>query len=108
MPNSTPRTKEVGMMLVAVWCAFGIATNTKADDGVWSTDDSTFAQANVFCTRTYVCVPAQDVVYGADKKIASTPPQLVRGVCSADGGPADSCNTCLTIPPTDKCEWHLE
>ena len=77
-----------------------------AEDGVWTTDDS-FAQINVFCTRMYKCVPGVDVLHGSDTKIISTPPKIVQGVCSAGGGPADSCNDCLTNPPSDKCEWHL-
>jgi hypothetical protein len=36
------------------------------------------------------------------------PKQTIVGVCSAGGGPADSCNECLTTPPSDPCEWHWE
>ena len=51
----------------------------------------------------------QDVMSDADcKKVYTNPParRLVNGVCSAGGGPVDSCNECLTNPPDDACEYH--
>ena len=97
-------------MLVSFTVLFGVghAAVVEAEEGLWSTDESIFAQMNVFCTRTYVCGPSTDIVYGSDKKVVSTSPRLVQGVCSTGNGPIDSCNVCLTNPPTERCEWHLE
>ena len=78
-----------------------------AEEGVWTPYDN-FAQLNVMCTRVYYCGPKDDVMYSADKKIVATANALVAGVCSADGGPIDGCNTCLTSEPKEKCVWHLE
>lgn len=89
--------------IVAV-ASFAPAT---AEDGVWTPDDN-FSQVNVACTRVYTCGPISSVMYGDDKKLVSTAPKIVWGVCSAGDGPVDSCNACLTTPPTEKCEWHLE
>jgi hypothetical protein len=93
------------------WKLLGILTSITspafADAGVWSTS-SQFQQINVFCQRVYTCGPSQDILRGADTKLVVTSPKLVSGVCSAGAGPADSCNTCLTNPPTVNCEWHLE
>lgn len=78
-----------------------------AENGVW-TPEPNFAQVNVACSRVYRCAPATDVLHSADTKVVSTSPKLVWGVCSASGGAVDSCNTCLTNPPADRCEWHTE
>jgi hypothetical protein len=79
----------------------------RAEDGVWS-PTNTVAQVNVACTRVYLCTPGKDILHSSETKVTTTPPKLVFGVCSAGGGPIDSCNDCLTNPPRDKCEWHLE
>jgi hypothetical protein len=105
--SPTTCTNKVGLILAAIaWAAVGV-TAVKAEVGAWSTEDTIFTQVNVFCIRNYICGPAEDVLYSADQRIVSTSSKPVRGVCSADGGPADSCNVCLTNPPTEKCEWHL-
>lgn len=78
-----------------------------AADGVWTTTE-TFAQANVACFRVYTCGPASDILRDANTHVVSTAPKTVWGVCSAGGGAVDSCNVCLTSPPAEKCEWHLE
>jgi hypothetical protein len=78
-----------------------------AETGEWVPQES-FAQVNIACTRVYFCQPMTDVLHSEDTKIMKTPNQLVWGICSADGGPVDSCNSCLTNSPTQSCEWHLE
>jgi hypothetical protein len=83
------------------------ASSATADIGTWVAN-SDFAQINVFCTRVYKCVPAEDILHSSDSKVVTTDPVLVRGVCSAGDGPADGCNVCLTNNPTSACEWHLE
>jgi hypothetical protein len=85
----------------------GEAAEACAEEGVWTPNDD-FAQINVFCTRVYKCGPSTDIVYGGDKKLVFSSPKLVQGVCSASGGAADSCNECLTNPPQEICEWHLQ
>lgn len=96
------------MRLLIAFCATVIALPTAAvaEDGVWVTEDS-FAQVNAYCTRVYKCAPSRDVLHGSDTRLVLSSPKLVTGVCSAGGGAVDSCNECLTNPPTDKCEWHL-
>jgi hypothetical protein len=32
--------------------------------------------------------------------------ETVTGACSADGGPVDSCNKCLTSPPNYTCHYR--
>lgn len=85
----------------------GVAMSAHGEDGTWSPTDTT-AQVNVACTRVYTCGPNQDVMYGGNKRLVATPNKLVWGVCSAGSGPVDSCNVCLTNPPAEKCQWHLE
>ncbi len=93
--------------------ALGIsATAVTADDGIWS-PSSTITQINLACGRMYVCTPPLSVTYRANQKIVSTPPRMIFGVCSAwdersESGRADSCNICVTNPPADRCEWHIE
>jgi hypothetical protein len=68
--------------------------------GFWTTEDS-FAKDKDFCTRVYTCRPPHEM-----SDVITTPAELVRGVCSADGDPADSCKICSTNPPNTKCKWH--
>jgi hypothetical protein len=68
------------------------------------------------CYRNYVCVSwneahgQQTMGDASCKRIYNNPPakRRVRGVCSAGGGAADSCNECLTNPPDDQCQYHYE
>lgn len=99
---------KLGLLIAAsVSVVVTTAAVVFANDGVWTTTE-TFAQANVACFRVYTCWPASDILHDASTHVVSTPPKTVWGVCSAGGGPVDSCNVCLTNPPTEKCEWHLE
>jgi hypothetical protein len=77
-----------------------------AESGVWVADEQ-FAQINVACKRLYRCTTGQDILHDSNTVVRVTPPESVWGVCSAGGGPADSCNECLTNPPTTLCEWHV-
>jgi hypothetical protein len=77
-----------------------------ADTGKWYPEEQ-FAQVNVACVRVYVCRPGIDILHGSDTKLEVSAPERMWGVCSAGGGPADSCNHCLTNPPTKACEWKL-
>ncbi|MBA8881093.1 hypothetical protein FHW16_004828 [Phyllobacterium myrsinacearum] len=78
-----------------------------AEEGVWS-PTNVIAQINLGCTRVYTCGPKEDVVHDGAHKVVGNGPKLVIGVCSAGDGPIDSCNDCLTTPPTDACDWHLQ
>jgi hypothetical protein len=97
--------KILACLSVSLW--FMSAVSAVAEIGDWTTEE-TFAQANVACFRVYKCGPNEDVMYGGDKKIVASTPRTVWGICSAAGGPPDSCNECLTNPPADACEWHLQ
>jgi hypothetical protein len=59
------------------------------------------------CTRIYACGEEIDVTADNCHPVYTYPPRkrAVAGECSAGGGPADSCNECRTIPPSDPCEW---
>jgi hypothetical protein len=93
-------------------CATAIAgifvtTLAKADgEGVWEAGN--WAQINVGCFQTWVCEPTEDMLIRLDQVIVKTPPNMQVGVCSAGGGPADSCNACLTTPPEEPCLWRIE
>lgn len=85
--------------------------------GEWSAN-SDFSSGGVLpvCSRVYVCMSqneaaGQSTMSSADcSRVYTYPPpkRTVNGVCSAGGGPADSCNACLTSPPSDPCEYHYE
>lgn len=84
-----------------------VINGARAETGAW-TPASSFSQLNVACSRKYTCGPKEDVIYSADSKVVQTAPKTVWGVCSAGTGPIDTCNICLTNPPTERCEWHVE
>src|SRR5450631_2551640 len=86
---------------------FVASTVCLADSGTWVKQED-FAQLNVFCQRLYICRPDQDILIGSGSKLVTTPATTVRGVCSAGSGPTDSCNECLTNPPSQSCEYHIE
>jgi hypothetical protein len=93
--------------LLAVPALVANLHSAMAETGTWYPDDS-FMQVNVACSRRYVCAPATDILHDPNSRVVTTSPALVWGVCSASDGPADSCNVCLTNPPTSACEWHME
>lgn len=95
------------VVLLATSSIIAAASSVLADDGLWSASDD-FAQVNLACFRVYTCGPASDIIYDENSRLVSTPPQTVWGVCSVGGGAIDSCNVCLTNPPTRRCEWRLE
>ena len=68
-----------------------------------------FNSIGFVCSRIYACSPEVDTMYPAGcERVWDYPPprRNVGGVCSAGGGPVDSCNACLTNPPSDPCDWH--
>jgi hypothetical protein len=88
------------------------ATAVIAGDGIW-TPSSDIIQIDKACSRFYTCTPPLSVTYKPNQKIVSTYPRMVFGVCSAGDGPGErgrvgSCSICLTTPPPDRCEWHIE
>jgi hypothetical protein len=111
-------------ILAAVLAIFGFTSQTWADDdnchkgniqGEWVAQQVVPGEGVLpICSRWYACedynvAHGQDVMSDADcKKVYTNPParRLVNGVCSAGGGPVDSCNECLTNPPDDVCEYH--
>ncbi len=76
------------------------------EPGIW-VKQKNFAQVNVACVQTYTCHPKEDVLHPDDVYVAVSKPELITGVCSAAGGPAGSCNECLTTPPKTSCVWEL-
>ena len=78
--------------------------------GAWSPESNFTANPipSLGCYRMYICGPEQQVMYDANCRLAATPPLGVTGVCTAGGGDISSCNACLTNPPSDPCQWHLE
>lgn len=86
----------------------GISTTAYSRDkttkyeGTWAVQ-KTFTQLNVACIKTYICTPKQAILHSADSKVSRPDPKAVTGVCSAAGGPVDSCDQCLTTPPNDEC-----
>jgi hypothetical protein len=98
--------------------AWGDCPKNKHIEGEWSADSSfnSGPLPSMPCTRDYVCVSYNEA-HGQStmsdpscKRVYNYPPgkRQVSGVCSAGGGPADSCNSCLTNPPSDPCEYHYE
>jgi len=88
------------------------ATAVVAEDGIW-TPAPMFAQVERACIRQYRCVVPLSLRYNANQRVVSTPERTVYGICSAGdnlplGSPKDACNVCLTNPPPDRCEWHVE
>ena len=76
-------------------------------EGVWAAGPVNTGPLPSFCSRVYSCGPRDTVMTDADCKMMSTPKETVRGACSAGRGPVDSCNECLTNPPSTPCEWWL-
>lgn len=66
-----------------------------------------FTQTNIACFRTYVCRPAEAMVYSGDVQLRLTEPKIVWGICVAGSGPIDGCNECATNPPDQSCSWTL-
>jgi hypothetical protein len=102
----------MNVIIAARICACSIillaAGNASAPQvGKWAKSGAP-AQINTFCVQVWSCGPSHDVVYDASKTLVSTPNDSTRGVCSAGGGAIDSCNVCLSSPPTRSCLWHLE
>jgi hypothetical protein len=91
--------------------------NAGTIQGAWSAD-SDFSAGGILpvCSRFYVCVSQNEAAgqntmsRGDCHRVYSYPParRSVNGVCVAGGGPVDSCNGCLTNPPSDPCEYHYE
>lgn len=102
-----PLSKRAAVLLEVFVINLVLLNTARAETGRWAAN-SAFAQINVFCQRLYTCSPAQDILYDSKKKLVVTGPKTVRGVCSAGSGPVDACNECLTNPPNEACEWHLQ
>ena len=91
------------VVLIAV-----VATSADATEkGIWVKSSLPAAQVNVACTQVWECSIGQDIVHSDDTYVWRTPNKLTVGVCSAAGGPPDSCNECLASPPSESCEWEL-
>ena len=80
---------------------------TDRSPGRW-TEHGSFTQINVFCRQAWRCIPGVDVLHPSGTTVVTTPDEVTNGTCSADGGPADSCNTCVTGEPNTPCEYWLE
>jgi hypothetical protein len=62
---------------------------------------------NVACFQVWKC-DSGPVLHAPNFRVVTTPNKQTTGVCSAGSGPIDSCNNCVTAPPTEKCEYWLE
>lgn len=74
--------------------------------GKWK--DGSFSQVHTYCIQTWMCIPGEDVLHGPDTFVATSPNELVTGVCNAGDGAIDSCNLCSSSPPVSPCEYWLE
>lgn len=81
-----------------------LAKNLLAEDGIWVKTDA-FTQVNLTCYQVWICRPKDSILHQGD--LVTSKPESIRGMCSAAGGPIDSCNTCLTNPPAKKCSWSI-
>jgi hypothetical protein len=97
----------VAWSLVAEADAYAGERIGKTQAGTWVREEP-FTQAHVFCFQTWTCVPGKPIIHSANTSIVTTSSKVVRGVCNAAGGPADSCNFCASNAPSDRCEWWLE
>lgn len=75
---------------------------TFAESGVWIKGN--WAQVNTYCTQTYLCNPSTSILHSADTVVRTSDPVLKIGVCNTSGGAIDSCNSCSSAKPTEKCE----
>lgn len=92
------------LLLLLTIPSFGYAqTHTP---GTWIKRGA-FSQANVACFQVWTC-DSGPVLHPPKTTVVTTPDKTTTGVCSADGGPKDSCNSCVTGRPSDKCEYWLE
>jgi hypothetical protein len=100
--------------LVLLCCTFLFLNNAAVaadppthSPGQW-VQHGDFAQANVACIQVWRCTQGVDVLHPGGTRIVTTPDKSTIGTCSAGGGAADSCNACITGPPTDPCEYWQE
>jgi hypothetical protein len=98
--------KTTALALCAASAFFLLTFPASAEKGVW-VGAKEFSHINIVCVRVYTCGPKDSMIYSADKKLSVTPPVSIRGVCAAGSGPIDSCNLCLTNPPSTSCEWKV-
>lgn len=94
-------------ILVISASLMGVSDLSRADPGTWMPQRD-FGQVNAACFRVYKCNTGQDQLIRGDQHIVHTGDQTVWGVCSAGDGAVDSCNDCLTNPPTTSCEWSIQ
>ena len=100
-------------LAISVFALGASTTAVTADDGMWA-PSSAITQIEQACMRVYTCTPPLSVTtYRTNQKIVSTTSRTVFGVCSAGDSPSErsrvgSCSVCLTTPPADRCEWHIE
>jgi hypothetical protein len=99
--------RVVVLSVFAFLAATGGAFADQHSPGQW-VKQGDFAQMNVFCRQVWRCTPGVDVLHPGGTRIVTTPDEGTNGTCSADGGAADSCNICVTGPPSDPCEYWQE
>jgi hypothetical protein len=97
----------------AVWLVTGLSiahagghTGDKMT-GVWQSDRN-FVHNNLSCMQSWHCMLTSDLPHGTDTMVVTTPNQITEGTCGAGEGTAGSCNTCVSAPPSDACEYWLE
>ena len=95
------------LAVAALSAAVGGAMVGSKSPGKW-VQESNFAQVHTRCLAAFACVPATDVLHGADTVVKTTPSEPVWGVCNAAGGDIEGCNACSATVPSKACEYWLE
>lgn len=68
-------------------------------NGTW--EAGSFTNLNAYCRQSWNCVrPPGYYPPGC----TVTPTTYTNGTCSADGGPPDSCNSCVAGQPSQPCQ----
>ncbi len=63
-----------------------------------------FTHANVICSQQWSCDTPPVLIDPLKYKSVITPDETTKGVCSADGGTIDACNSCVASEPKTRCE----
>lgn len=99
------RLLSVALVIMPILAISGDIVGSK-DTGKWT--QGSFAQVNVLCIQSWICTPGVDVLHGPDTRVVTSKNSATRGVCNADNGPPDTCNSCSAAEPTDLCQFWLE
>ena len=93
--------------VLVLWIGMTAMSPALADEGIWHANEN-FAQVHTACYRVYECRTGKNMFISGDETVVTSSNKIIWGVCSAAGGAADSCNTCLTSKPNDACTWEIK